>query len=54
MRFARASAVRFLALSVVFFSYNGARIKLKLCSAHVGTITWDVTWWLHNVMWRFR
>ena len=34
-RFARASAVRLLALSVFFGSHNGARIKFDFCSAEV-------------------
>ena len=51
--FARASAVRFLALSV-FFSHNGARIQIDFCNAHMQTVTRDVAWWLHTVMWRFR
>ena len=37
-----------------FFSHNGARIQIDFCIAHVRTVTRDVTWWLHNAMWRFR
>ena len=42
-RLVRASAVRFLALSVFIWSPNGARIQFDVCSVHGRTVTRDVT-----------
>ena len=47
-------STHFSVVSCCFFSHNGARIKIDFCSVHVRTVTWNVTWWPHNVMWRFR
>jgi len=37
----------------ITYSIGAQKNQLDPCSAHVRTVTRDVAWWLHNVMWRF-